>query len=429
VTATGFRTFTETNSQGQLSNLDQAAAEFRQALRLNPRFASAHRLLGVTLRRQGSHAGALAQFRRAVEIDAKDPEAQCDLGMELKTGGAMAGAIAAFQRAIALKPDFEKAHYNLGIALRAQGQADAGKKELDQLNPLHDFRANLAQAKLLILRGVEALKNQKLDDALALFQKAVDQSPELPTSYYYLGVAYERKDDPERAIAAYQKALELKPDYSQVQSSLGLLYWRQDDHQRALEELHRAVMADPDLPEGHYNFGLALAQSGRGNEAARELNEAVSLDPKYTDARVQLGLVLGQNNDAAGAASVFRELVRRDPNFAEAHNNLGLVLLQAGDLSAADSEFERRCGSSRFMPKRITTSRWPCTNKERRRSHARNSKLTKLRRSLETRFALKKCYLQRISYYFSSYRWWSLSGRLAESPLLWLATHHGRRDK
>ena len=151
-------------------------------------------------------------------------------------------------------------------------------------------------------------------------------------------------------------------------------------------------MSDPDLPEGHYNFGLALAQSGRGNEAARELNEAVSLDPKYTDARVQLGLVLGQNNDAAGAASVFRELVRRDPNFAEAHNNLGLVLLQAGDLSAADSEFREAL-------------------------------------RLKPLYAHKKCYLQRISYYFSSYRWWSLSGRLAESPLLWLATHHGRRDK
>ncbi len=202
--------------QGQLSNLDQAAAEFRQVLRLNPRFPSAHRLLGVALRRQGNHAGALAQFRRAVDIDPNDPEAQCDLGMELKAGGDTAAAIAAFQRAIALKPDFEKAHYNLGIALQKQGQSDAGKKELDQLNALQDFRAHLAQSKLLILNGVEALKHQKFDDALPLFQKAADQSPELPTSYYYLGVTYERKDDPARAIAAYQKALELKPDYSQV---------------------------------------------------------------------------------------------------------------------------------------------------------------------------------------------------------------------
>ena len=32
-------------------------------------------------------------------------------------------------------------------------------------------------------------------------------------------------------------------------------------------------------------------------------------------------------------------------------------------------------------------------------------------------------------YYFSRSRWWSLSGRLPESPLLRLATRHGMRDK
>jgi len=63
---------------------------------------------------------------------------------------------------------------------------------------------------------VEALKQQKLDDALALFQKSIEQSPALPTGHYYLGVTWERKQDAARALAAYEKALELKPDYAQA---------------------------------------------------------------------------------------------------------------------------------------------------------------------------------------------------------------------
>src|SRR5262249_47331291 len=43
--------------QGQLGNLPGAAAEFRGALALNPRYAKAQRMLGVTLRRQGDPAG------------------------------------------------------------------------------------------------------------------------------------------------------------------------------------------------------------------------------------------------------------------------------------------------------------------------------------------------------------------------------------
>src|SRR5207302_3390684 len=97
-----------------------------------------------------------------------------------KAGADIPGAIAAFRRAIELKPDFEKAHYNLGIALRAQGQTSAAKKELDEMNALHEFRTRLAQSKMLILQGVEALKQQKLDDALARFQDSVEQSPTLP---------------------------------------------------------------------------------------------------------------------------------------------------------------------------------------------------------------------------------------------------------
>src|SRR5262249_38312196 len=206
-------------------------------------------------------------------------------------------AILALQNAIALKPDFEKAHYNLGIALRSQGKSEAGQKELDELNALHEFRARLAQAKMLTLQGVEALKREKFDDALSLFRKAIEQSPELPTGYYYLGVVGERKGNVAQAEAGYRKALDLKPDYAQAHSSLGLLLWRQDNREGALEQFRHAVLSDPDLPQAHYNLGLALAQLGQLDEAAAALTEAVSLDPKYTDARVQLGLVLNQKND------------------------------------------------------------------------------------------------------------------------------------
>ena len=247
----------------------------------------------------------------------------------------MTGAVAAFRRAIELKPDFEKARYNLGIALRAQGETAAAQKQLKELEELHQFRARLAQSKLLILQGVDALKQEKLDDALALFQKSVEQSPELPTgtllSRRNLGT---QQDDPTCARGAIKKqwsSNRIMPRPTPASE----LYWAQDNHAGALEEFRQAVMSDPDLAEAHYNLGLALAKSERLDESIRELNEAISLDPKYTDARIQLGLVLSQNNDPAGATNVFRDLISRDPNFAEAHNNLGLVFLQAGDLAAA----------------------------------------------------------------------------------------------
>jgi superkiller protein 3 len=60
-------------AQGQLGDLSAAAAEFRAAIKLNPRYATAYDRLGVTLRRQDDHIGAVAAFRKAIEADPKDP--------------------------------------------------------------------------------------------------------------------------------------------------------------------------------------------------------------------------------------------------------------------------------------------------------------------------------------------------------------------
>ena len=53
--------------------------------------------------------------------------------------------------------------------MRSQGDIANAKKK--RVNDGYEFRARLAQSKLLILQGVEALKKQQFDDALALFDK------------------------------------------------------------------------------------------------------------------------------------------------------------------------------------------------------------------------------------------------------------------
>ena len=119
----------------------------------------------------------------------------------------------------------------------------------------------------MILEGVEALKQEKLDDAQALFQKAVEQSPELPDGYYYLGVT-----GPQRRRGARDGGLsEGTGDQAGLRAGAvepGPALLAAERSARALEEFHQAVMSDPDLAEAHYNLGLALAQTGRLDEAA-----------------------------------------------------------------------------------------------------------------------------------------------------------------
>jgi Flp pilus assembly protein TadD len=328
-------------AHGQTGNLDAAAADFRAAIRLRPDFAEAHKRLGVTLRRLGDEKAALAEFEAAVKSDGKDPEAWYHLGLARKSAGDLAGAIGAFRQAVALKPDFEQARYNLGIALRLAGRREDAQKELTEVSGLKDFRAKLAQSKLLIVRGVEALDQGRAREALPSFEQAAAETPTLVTAWHYLGLAYDRLGDRDKAVSAWRRALEIQPDYPQTHNALGLMRARAGDIQGAESEFRQTVSSDPDNAEARYNLGLALVRLNRLDEAAVELKEAIALNPRYTDARAHLGLALSARGDLEAAANVYRELIRQQPEMAEAHNNLGLILLQMNEFADARSEFRR----------------------------------------------------------------------------------------
>jgi tetratricopeptide (TPR) repeat protein len=178
---------------GQTGDLEKATAEFRRAIELDRDFAPAHSRLGVALRRKGDLPGALVQFKEAVRLNPKNAEDHYNFGMALKGQGDLEAAIAEFRQAIALQPDFEKARYNLGIALRTQGQSRAAEAELRQGAALQDLKLRLARAKNLLVQGDSSLKAGNLDDALGFFQKALEESEDLPTTHYYLALTWEKK--------------------------------------------------------------------------------------------------------------------------------------------------------------------------------------------------------------------------------------------
>jgi spermidine synthase len=100
-----------------------AAAEFRQALALDPNMASTHWHLGAALASQAAPDEAMQHLRRSIELDPAQPAVHNDLGLLLAQQGRMGEAIEAFQRALALDPNFEDARQNLAQAQQQRGGA------------------------------------------------------------------------------------------------------------------------------------------------------------------------------------------------------------------------------------------------------------------------------------------------------------------
>ena len=81
-------------------------------------------------------ARAAADFRRAVELDPKYASAWNGLGVSSSQTGDMDGAISAWERAVELKPDFAFALYNLGLGLLGKGDKAGALKCLTRYKEL-----------------------------------------------------------------------------------------------------------------------------------------------------------------------------------------------------------------------------------------------------------------------------------------------------
>jgi protein O-mannosyl-transferase len=103
---------------GLLSNADAQAFESQRtlleaSLAQNPDAWMPHDSLGVWFANHGDNTRAAAEFRTALRLRPRYPQAHNNLGMTAEARGDLDQAAAEYRAALALKPDFAEAHNNL----------------------------------------------------------------------------------------------------------------------------------------------------------------------------------------------------------------------------------------------------------------------------------------------------------------------------
>lgn len=152
------------------------------------------------------------------------------------------------------------------------------------------------------------------------------------------GDAYEQTEEYDQALDVYDQALELAPDDPQCLYGRGRIHFLTDRYEAAVADLRRAVELGPDGGRVA-TLGAALQAAGQHEEALAEFNRALTMDPGLPGTLLRRGQCHRELGDRTAAVADFTRAARDEELRAWALAERGDTYRLAGEHEAAVDDF------------------------------------------------------------------------------------------
>ncbi len=312
---------------------EEAEAELRDAIALDPYQSEWHFNLGLTLEACGRFRDAIGSFKEASTLSPTDANALLMIGVNHLRLDEAREAIPWLEQASSADSALIDSYIHRIEAHTRLGQHEQAEVifYLAQQVDAKNAEVFACMADSLIARGLH-------DRAVWCLREAARLEPDLPGIQAKLADAYAASGRHERARQLY--LLELRRDPGDIPTLMALSRVLRDMNRlpEAEEKLRRILELEPDHAQAHYAMGELALESGQSMLALRHLDVVHRLDASFPNARRRIAeLLLSRrpwgNLDRAREilTSELRSLEAQPDAFdAGSRHRLGELLLEAG---------------------------------------------------------------------------------------------------
>ncbi|MBC6431432.1 tetratricopeptide repeat protein [Nostoc sp. HG1] len=176
-------------------------------------------------------------------------------------------------------------------------------------------------------QGKTLSKLKKYKDALAAYDRAIQIQPDYFEAWSGRGFVLGNLQRYQEAIASFDKALQLNNESSEVWNAKGEAFSNLNQYDQAIKAYEKAIEFKPDNYEAWYKKGLALQNSNRYEEAIAAYEKVVDLKPDYEQAWYNWGNSLVNLRRYRDAFTAYDKAVQYKSNYYQAWLSRGNVLL------------------------------------------------------------------------------------------------------
>lgn len=185
--------------------------------------------------------------------------------------------------------------------------------------------------------GVDAVTDQSTLSAPAL----APDNRDLSCAYFYFlwGTHAEFDNRLDEALEAYEKALVCDPSADYIKQKLPLLLMKRGDTEQAKRLLEQAIEEQPHDTARRSLLASILIQQQQRLEAIDQYRAILSYEPENGQALLRLGVLLSQIKQYQQAQQVLEQLLQLGQEPYLAHLYLARVALQLDNIDSAASQY------------------------------------------------------------------------------------------
>ena len=134
--------------------------------------------------------------------------------------------------------------------------------------------------KKLFKKGINLMADEKLEDAVVVFEQALRIDPDNVETLMKLGYARFHLDDHNDALKVYDKILDIDVTNPEAWNLKGLVHYEQKNYAKALNSVEKAIESDPTYGMAWYNKACYLSLLNQVPESLEALKRSIEIDVK-----------------------------------------------------------------------------------------------------------------------------------------------------